>query len=250
MPAGRVPATGEIVSSAGPSGGNVKGKVLYVNQVPSDGWLKCRDAISNAAVYLLKYTRVQLTERRQGRTFFEVMDGGAKGRTLSLSDENSLVYLGPKAPTIGPAKVVVTYGKYVEGWVSRPRGESLNHQLATLEVAGITAQVSMNSEWGRNYTPMPAGQYTVLLPVAPHDKVATSFYRPFEPRLKFDQVWFQIQYGDNSRFVHVGHLSHGCTTVLDLARWADIHEALISHRSADGKSVAQLTVKGTPEKAK
>lgn len=69
-------------------------------------------------------------------------------------------------------------------------------------------------------------------------------------RLQFDQVWFPIKHGDNSRYVHVGNLSDGCVTVLDLARWADIHEALISHRSPDGESLAQLVVKGVPERAR
>lgn len=48
--------------------------------------------------------------------------------------------------------------------------------------------------------------------------------------------------------MHVGNLSDGCTTVIDLARWADIHEALISHRSSDGNSVGKLIVKGRPER--
>lgn len=251
MPAGRVPATGEIVSSAGPSRGDVRGKVLYVNHVPSDGWLNGGVPDSIERVPLLKYTQVRLTERKRGRTYFEVMDGGAKGRTLSLTDEHSLMYLGSKAPTIGPAKVVVTYGKYVEGWVSPAwPGRLFEHQLATLEVAGIRVQVTMNSAWTDNYTPQPPGQYLVLLPDTPHKKEMTEFYRKVAPSLKYDRVWFPIQFGNNSRYVHVGHVSDGCTTVMDLARWPDIYEALTSHRSADGKSVAQLTIKGTPERAK
>ncbi len=63
-------------------------------------------------------------------------------------------------------------------------------------------------------------------------------------------MWFPIEYGDNSRYVHVGNVSDGCATVLDLAKWADVHEALISHRALDGVSVATLTVQGNPERAK
>jgi len=38
--------------------------------------------------------------------------------------------------------------------------------------------------------------------------------------------------------------------VVDLAKWADIHEALIRHRSPDGYGVGKLIVKGKPERGK
>ena len=149
------------------------------------------------------------------------------------------------------ARIVVTYGKYVQGWVSEARGgQKLDQQMAMLEVAGIRVEVTMNSVWDGVYTPMPMGEYAVLVPDAPHRQDMTRFYRRVAPGVRFDQVWFPIKYRDNSRFVHVGNLSEGCTTVLDLARWPDIHEALVSHRSADGTSVAKLIVRGTPERAR
>ncbi|HEX6705105.1 MAG TPA: hypothetical protein VF169_10125 [Albitalea sp.] len=227
------------------------GKFLYVNKVGSDGWLQARQADPDALLPLCKYTQVTLIETRNGRTSFKVGDGAAKGRTLSLSDANAAEYLGPKPPAPTPASIVVTYGKYVEGWVSQARnGQRLDQQMATLQVADITVQVSMNSVWGQGFTPLPAGEYVVLLPDAPHQRDMTRFYRRVAPTLQYDQVWFPIRHGDNSRYVHVGNLSDGCTTVLDLARWPDIHEALISHRSPDGKSVATLLIKGTPEREK
>jgi hypothetical protein len=250
MAGGRVPATGEVLQSQGSVSNNLRNKVLFVNKVGSDGWLQAR-ADAGALLPLSKYTKVVLTESRAGRTYFKVMDGLAKGRTLSLGDANAQEYLGSRAPTASPASIVVTYGKYVEGWVSAARNnQKLDQQMATLEVAGISAQVTMNSVWGTGFTPLPAGSYVVLLPDAPHQADMTRFYRRVEPNLKFDQVWFPIKHGDNSRYVHVGNLSDGCVTVLDLARWADIHEALISHRSPDGESLAKLEVKGTPERAR
>jgi hypothetical protein len=251
MAGARVPATGQVVNAQGPIAGSLRNKVLYVNKVGSDGWLQARQGESTALIPLSKYTKVTLTESRAGRTYFKVMDGLAKDKTLSLADANAREYLGSKAPAPTPASIVVTYGKYVEGWVSAARnGEKLDQQMATLEVAGITAQVTMNSVWGTGFTPLPAGKYLVLLPDAPHKADMTRFYRRVEPSLQFDQVWFPIKHGDNSRYVHVGNLSDGCVTVLDLARWADIHEALISHRSPDGESLAKLEVKGTPERAR
>lgn len=250
MAGGRIPATGQIVTGQHPLRGALANKVLFVNKVGSDGWLQARQTDSTVLVSLSKYTKVTLVESRLGRTFFKVLDGAAKGKRLSLTDANAVEYLGSTAPRPTQASIVVTYGKYVEGWVSEARGgQELQQQMATLEVAGISAQVTMNSVWDKSFTPLPPGQYTVLLPDAPHQQNMTRFYRNVEPRLAFDQVWFPIKHGDNSRYIHVGNVSDGCVTVLDLARWAGIHEALIGHRSPDGASVAKLVVKGTPERA-
>lgn len=250
MTGARVPATGQVVNTHGPINGGTTPRVLFVNRVGSDGWLQARNRDS-ALIPLCKYTRLRVVESRSGRTSFKVLDGSAQGQTLSLSDANAAEYLGPKAPASTPATVTITYGKYVTGWVSEARnGEQLDQQMATLEVAGLSVQVAMNSVWGSGFTPLPAGTYSVLLPDAPHKKEMTRFYRNVEPSLQFDQVWFPIKHQDNSRYVHVGNLSDGCATVLDLKRWADVHEALISRRTSDGRGVAELVVKGTPERSK
>jgi hypothetical protein len=224
---------------------------LYVNKVGNDGWLQVRQGSSAANLSLAKYTQLERVESRQGRTSFRVMDGPVRGQVVSLSDANAVEYVGPRAPEQTPARITVRYGSYIEGWVSVARGgQRLDQQMATLEVAGIRVDVTMNSVWDGRYTPIPPGQYPVLTPDAPHNADMTRFYRRYAPTLKFDQVWFPIRYGDNSRFVHVGNLSEGCVTVLDLARWPDIHEALISHRNGDGTIVAQLSVTGVPERAR
>jgi hypothetical protein len=226
------------------------GKILYVKKVGDDGWMQARVG-SNRLVPLAKYTKVTILASTDGRTSFKVMDGPAMGQTLSMADRNVVEYLGTTGPTQSPATIVVTYGKYTEGWVSEARGgQKLDQQLATLQVSGITAQVTMNSVWDGKFFPLPAGEYSVLVPDAPHNKNMTRFYRTAEPTLRYDQVWFPIKVGDNSRYVHVGNLSDGCTTVLDLSAWAKIEEALISHRSLDGRSVAKMVVKGTPERLK
>jgi hypothetical protein len=248
MANGTVPPVGQ---SRPTPGRQVAIGLLYVNKVGGDGWLQTRQADAAGFISLAKYTKLQRIEAKLGRTSLKVMDGPAKGRAVSLADSHVAEFLGSKAPEQKPARIVVTYGKYVEGWISEARGgQKLDQQMATLEVAGISVQVSMNSVWNGRYTPMPLGEYAVLVPDAPHKQDMTRFYRRVAPGLKFDQVWFPIKYRDNSRFVHVGNLSEGCTTVLDLEQWPDIHEALISHRSLDGASVAQLVVRGTPERAR
>ena len=249
MPGGRVPATGEVVQTRGVLASVAA--TLYVNQVASDGWLQALDSDGTTRLALCKYTRVKITKITGGRTYFKVEDGSHAGKILSLADANAGQYLGSKAPEGSLAKVTITYTTYTPGWISEARnGEALDQQMASLELGTLKMQVTMNSVWNGTFYPLPAGTYTILLPDAPHAGNMTRFYRRTEPSLKHDQVWFPIKFGDNSRYVHVGNLSDGCTTVLDLAQWDDLHEALISHRGPDGKSVGELTVKGKPGRAR
>jgi hypothetical protein len=249
MTNGIIPATRQPVNSRGPVDTQFIGAaatVLYVNKVGDDGWLQAKDDAASVLVPLCKYTKVASITSKHGRTSFKVQDGSAMGKVLSLSDANAKIYLGSKAPQASGITATVTYGKYVEGWVSTARGgEKLDQQLATLRLDGSTYNVTMNSVWNSSYSPIPAGQYTIMLPDTPHNSGYTRFYRKAAPDLRFDQVWFPIKYGDNSRYVHVGNLSEGCTTVLDLDKWNAVHEALISHRQ-DSKNVGTLIVKGTP----
>ena len=254
MATGRIPATGQIVNT----NNHDEPKYLYVNKIGDDGWLRTQfgDHPINY-IYLCKYTRLQAlpsnnrrpTENR--RSYFKVMDGPQYGKIVSLNEINAGIYIGSYAPTSSPTNVVVTYGKYVKDWVSEARGgETINQQMATLNVGNITAQVTMNSNWNSEYYPLPQGEYKILIPDTPHDAGMTRFYRNSEPSLKYDQVWFPVQYTDNSRYVHIGNVSDGCVTVIDLAQWSAIHEALISHRVNDRLSVGKLIVKGKPEREK
>jgi len=249
MPQGRVPATGAIVHTAGALGTGQDASVQYVNLVGTDGWLQAQDDATMQRIALPKYTKVLVSPPHLGRVKFRVQEGAHLGRTLSLSEANARMYLGSKSSVQQPARMMVTYGRYVERWISEARGgQPIDQQMATVAINGLTVAVTMNSVWNGLFTPLEPGEYKVLLPDVPHRGNMTRFYRDTEPRLQFDQVWFPIQHGDNSRYVHVGNVSDGCVTVLDLARWADVHEALISHRSPDGRSVATLTVRGTPER--
>lgn len=250
MPAGRIPRTGQIVTTHGPFDDAPAIKTLYVNKVSTDGWLQVQ-LDGGPRIPLAKYTKVKLTHSKNGRAYFKILDGHYRGHNASLTDHNATEYLGNIPPKQSLATITVTYGKFVPEWISvARRGQKLDQQFATAEISGINVQVTMNTVWDKNFFCLPPGKYTVLIPDAPHTGNYTAFYRDSEPRLKCDQVWFPIKFNDNSRFVHVGNVSEGCVTVMDLARWSDVHEALISHRGPDGMSVATLIVKGDPEKAK
>jgi hypothetical protein len=245
----RVQAALTPVTNNAPAVANVR--VRYVNEVSEDGWILALEGASK--IPLCKYTKVALGEAKNGRTAFTVLDGAHTGKSLSMSEKNATQYLGTTAPKNKIVDVVVTYGKYEDGWVSNARhGQQIDQQWATLTVDGISVKATMNSIWGppNNFYPIPPGEYMILVPSFPHNGNMTRFYRSSEPSLNFDQVWFPIDFGDRSRFVHMGNVSEGCTTVVDLAKWVDVHEKLISHRSADKKYVGKLIVKGKPERAK
>lgn len=252
MASGRSPENGQVVTPRGAVGqSNGAPQFVYVNDVGSDGWLQTRKEGSPTLVPLIKYTKLQRLRETNDRTFFKVMDGPSAGLTVSLASVNVVKYIGTRAPSQTPARVIVTYGKYVEGWISHARNDqALDQQLGNLDVDDIHVQVTMNTNWDVGYYPLPAGTYTILVPDRPHKADMTRFYRNVEPTLKYDQAWFPIQFGDNSRYVHVGNVSDGCTTVLGLAEWSKIYEALASHRTHQGTSVGVLEVKGTPQRAK
>lgn len=226
--------------------------IRYVNKVDTDsGWVLVQLAEgSGPLLSMYKYAKVMLLGTKSGRTYFRVMEGEHAGKIVRMRTANAETYLGKTAPKQSGVVATVTYTHYDPKWVSIARGNQvLEQQFATLEVEGVSAQVVMNSVWGVGYYPIPAGTYRILLPDAPHNKDMTAFYQETEPSLSHHQVWFPIEYGDNSRYIHVGNLSDGCTTVVDLAKWSAIHEALISHRAPDATSVGTLIVKGTPQRA-
>jgi hypothetical protein len=235
--------------------------VRYVNKVPDDsgGWLKIRkepytEGSKAEFEFLYKYTKLMLLYQKGGRTYFKVVDSHRKGLTASLADENATSYLGKTAPKQTGVELVVTYGQYDRNWKSVPRQQTLKQQLATVTINGVTAQAAMNSVWKedgpvwKNYYPIEPGTYKILLPDSPHKKSSTIFYQPFAKKLINHQVWLPIEFGDNSRFVHVGHLSDGCTTIVDLDSWDAVYEQLISHRASDGISVGTMVVKGKRER--
>jgi hypothetical protein len=252
MPGGVVPGTRQSGSTRGPlnsQSAEALRSVMYVNQVGDDGWLQAMDDLTGRRISLCKYTRVTNIQSKNGRTSFKVQEGTGKGRILSLSDANAKLYLGNKGPTLSGIVVTVVYGPFVKAWVSKAKGELIDQQMATMTVGSLTVDVTMNSVWGAGYSPLPAGEYPILLPDVPHRAGYTRFYRQSERALVHDQVWFPIKFEDNSRYVHVGNVSDGCVTVLNLAKWSQVQEALISHRQDGGSvGVGKLVVKGKPER--
>ncbi len=227
-------------------------KIMYVNQVPTSGWLDVQPRDARARVPLLEYTKLQMLTSAHGRTTtFLILDGAQKGITASLSDANAKIYLGEKAPLQTGVSVMVQYGK-LEDIPSISRRRVFVQQTASLSVNGLKMRITLNTHRADQeimHEPIPPGLYKIRLPDNPHDKAATEIYRNIEePGLKNDQVWFPIEYGDNKSYIHVGHVSHGCVTVMQLEKWNELYQALIEHRMSGGDYVGQLLVSRTPPK--
>lgn len=219
------------------------GTILYVNKVDIHGWLRVLTQ-TNKDAFLPEYTKVQVIETKNVRTYFKVMDGLNKGMHASLKDFNAKEHLGHTSPLQTGAIITVKYGEFKDT-VSIARNETRKQQTATLTVDGISALVTLNTPLKppqHLFTPLPVGTYKVGLPTPTHDRAMTNGYRNVQPDLISDQIWFPIEYGNNSRFIHLGNLSEGCVTVMALDKWNAIYKAIISHRVPGTNYIGQIII--------
>jgi hypothetical protein len=213
------------------------------------GWLKIQPTSSEEAVYICENTKVVVVKSSGGRTYFKVMDGwSAVGITATMSDANANEYLTKTPPSATTEIVHVKYGLRSKE-VSPFKGPLLQ-QWATLKIRDRTITVTLNSEWNGAYSPIPAGMHRIMAPDVSHARsTPTSGYRSALPgQIKANDVWFPIELagtaGNSTRYVHIGHLSHGCVTVHQIEYWNVVYDFLISHRlpNTNGKYVALLEV--------
>lgn len=91
--------------------------------------------------------------------------------------------------------------------------------------------------------PLPDDTYDILVPDVAYDINYTGQYKLAYPDLTCHQVWFPIEYQTNNRYVHVGAISEGCVTLLDLDLWNEIYNYLISYRQTDRQYVDKLMIR-------
>lgn len=110
----------------------------------------------------------------------------------------------------------------------------LLQQWADETFDGITARVTLNSIWNRDFTPIPPGTHAILAPDRSHGNISTAGYVSAAPGMHGNDVWFPIGLNGaatpSGRYIHVGHLSEGCITQHDLTQWSAIYDYLISSR--------------------
>jgi hypothetical protein len=219
----------------------------YTKRADENGWLSVKLEPKGTLVALCEYTKVTFTKESGGRTYFRIADGNSEfvGQTASLKTENALKYLMDTPPT-APATVKVKYTGAPAHAVSEFKGKLLQ-QWAQVSFNGKTAKVTLNSQWGGEFTPIPPGRHRIMAPDRSHGNISTDGYKA-QGNLHCTDVWFPIELqgtkGNSSRYIHVGHLSDGCVTFYELIKWNDVYDYLICRRvkGEGGKYVGELLV--------
>jgi len=223
-------------------------RVKYTRRADDTGWLAVLLYDTATLGFLCEFTAVEITKETAERTFFRIADGGGAhvGKVASLRKQNAAKFLSDQGPG-GPASVRVKYGARSKE-VSPVKGE-LDQQWAMADFSRSHARVTLNSEWTSGlYMPIPPGNHRIMAPDESHALQGAMGYRVVLGALRCADVWFPIQLegipGNSSRYIHCGHLSHGCVTVHELAKWNTIYDYLIACRSpgTSGQFVGTLIV--------
>ncbi|WP_294834085.1 hypothetical protein [uncultured Gilliamella sp.] len=207
----------------------------YVNKVADDGYVTVLlDGEGEVRFGLYMYTKLTLfgINNNGDRVRFKIEDGEYKGRIGSMVIKKGVdTHLGVISPDNSIPTIKVKYGKFVTNWYSKPRDEILDQQFATLTVGNISVQVTLNSDWNTpNRTPLPEGIYEISVPDGGHNPKQTDFYTVGNRPVKNYKIWFPILPLSEERFIHVGHLSHGCVSIVDYEKYPEIHDYLVKHR--------------------
>lgn len=210
------------------------------------GWVKV--GLANGGFEsLCEFTKVTLIKHEGGKTYFRIADGWRSVGQVAWLSEAHADHLSDKAPTVAATTLHVRYG--IKSEEVSPFKGPLMQQWGTLDVAGQHVAVTLNSVWNGAFSPIPPGTHKIMVPDASHAKISTLGYRDSLPgRIKGNDCWFPIELsgtpGNSSRYVHIGHLSDGCVTVHELAKWNAVYDYLISHRlpGTQGRYCALLEV--------
>lgn len=235
-------------------------KTRYTKAIDTTGWLHVKLEPSGTAGFLPEFVKVQIA-KEEDRTFFLIREGRYKGQMASLKKENASKCLVDVKRGSG-AKLVAKMGPGYQELYSKPKGEMNKQLISTLAFDGKSATITLDSNVTFRETnktsplfnqilqskPLPKGVYKILAPESAKGAEYTAFYRTGvggDPDLKYDTVWFAIEYAKtyNSNFVHVGNLSEGCVTMYELGKWNALYAYLISNRlDAEGKYVGTITI--------
>lgn len=187
----------------------------YVDKVGSNGWLDF--LYENTRVSLPQHTKLQISKEEGSYTLFKVMNGNTqilisgkniflKGKTVRLSTKN-IDKLTRKKPHIGNGANLIL--KHNNNFESRANLIFNNNNIEVIFDKPIQTT---------NIT------YKIFAPDFPHH-----YSNHYAKQTKYYGVWFAIEYGDNSRYIHTGSVSDGCVTVPP-QHWEALCKYLISNQ--------------------
>lgn len=241
--------------------------IRYTLSIDETGWLMVKLKSDNSLVFLCEYTKVLITETKDERIYFKILEGPYAQKIASLKTENGEKCLISTTRDNGANLIVKILGREKETSLIREKempqvNPTFNQLFAKLSFNGISARITLDSEvfykeenklspnYGKRVKskPLPAGHYKILPPDYPKSKRMTIIYKTSSygySSLNYHTAWFPIEYAPNlnSNFVHVGHLSEGCITCYEIEKWNSLYLYLIRNRTANGKYVGDVIIK-------
>ena len=181
----------------------------------SSGWMNVLFEPSGTLVALPHSLQVEITESKDERDFFTILEGVYKGKKASVKTGN----LGGVSISTGPAKLIFDISK------------------SLLTYGGSSTAKAITSV--RN--PIGKGTHKIQLPDFPHP-IGNDYLR----KSVYALSWFYMGighavYGKNDRYLHTGARSNGCVTVSP-ADWTKVYNYLILSRQGDQTNVGIIKV--------
>jgi len=229
----------------------VAGRVLYSRRADNAGWLDVKLS-DGRRVSVSEYVRVIFLRQENGRIYYRIDDEGCEYNGWEASSNETTLnrYWVTEPPTVDNYIIRV---KYLPSSIERSvvRNQDLMHEWGRLAVDGRDIRVTLNTQPGRGYAPIPVGTHKILRPDRSHANIPTTGYvnhvtNSLGGTCYGNDTWFPIEVGGQitSRYVHIGHWSDGCVTVYELEAWSHIYDYLINKRqgSIRSKYTADLIV--------
>jgi hypothetical protein len=177
----------------------------------NNGWLTVLNS-KGMKVSLPNYLNVNVYETKKGREFFEVREGPLFGQKFSVIIKNNNSFI---------EKLSYPYKK---GTKLTFHSKSKKLFIKDKEYKAISG-VDVFFDFLYTNT-ISKGTYDIQIPDAPH-KGGQNYLN----KSKFAVTWFRLGEGQkDDRYLHCGARSAGCITVIDVDKWDEIYDILITSR--------------------
>ena len=221
---------------------------------PSDGWVGALNS-SKVRIPLCEYTKIKLLDKRDGRIFFRLLDGnsGHVGEILSMKESGAIEHFfrGKRGGGITIKIQNFSFEEYV--YSIQRNNQELIQCSGELKYEDLIIPITLSTRSLDGYykdKPLPVGTYNIMAPDYPHSGSYSRFYRQDRMTGQFDLVWFPIEFEENTRYLHMGHISDGCVTVTNINNWESLYHKIIHSRSdgnitdipGGGKYIGKLIV--------
>jgi len=204
---GKKTAVFEIILEA-----KVEDAIKYVPN-KGDGWLNAK--LEDGSVESLPaYLKVKIENKDNKREYFTIIEGVYRGKyaSVNLREDGSTQFISDITHT---AMISVKY--------------SISQQIFMLGGKKYKATHYPQTPWKK-------GLYDIEMPDAPHRGG-----EGYLDRARLAKIWFRIGH-DGARYLHVGSISRGCMTIIEVEKWDALCEVLLKARKGDFISVGILEV--------